>query len=41
MDLETFVAIVGVIWLVVGYVLERYLDENVYMTYKDQRVGGK
>lgn len=41
MGLETFMAIVGVIWLVVGCVLERYLDKNEYLTYKDQKVGGK
>ena len=41
MDLETFVAIVGIVLFVIGGVVEHYLNKNVYLTYKDQKVGGK
>ena len=41
MDLDTFMAIIGVIWFVGGCILERYLKKNVFLTYKDQKVGGK
>ena len=38
MTLETFVAIVGAIGTVIGYAVYRYFEENVYLTYKEQRI---
>lgn len=41
MDFDTFVTIVCFVGAAISYGLMRYFEENVYMTYKDQRVGGK
>lgn len=41
MDLETILAIMCFIGAAVCYAVLRYLSENVKLTYKDQRVGGK
>ena len=38
MSLETFISIVSFAVLVVCYISYRYLSENVYLTYKDQRI---
>ena len=40
MTFDTFIAIVCLIGTVVCYAGYRYFSENVYLTYKDQRVGG-
>ena len=37
MTLENFVAIVGAVGMVVGYIVYRYFEENVYLKYKEQR----
>jgi hypothetical protein len=39
MNLETFLTILCFALLVVCYVGYRYCSENVYATYKEQRVG--
>lgn len=39
MTLETFISIVCLVGAIVGWVGYRHLSENVYLTYKDQRVG--
>ena len=41
MTLDTFLTIVSFVGLVVCWAGYRYFSENVYLTYKDQRVGGK
>ena len=41
MDFDTFVTICAFVFTVVSYVGYRYFSKNVYLTYKDQRVGGK
>ena len=41
MSLETFIGIVCLVGTVVCWVGYRYFSENVKLTYKDQRVGGK
>ena len=38
MSLETFITIVSFAVLVVSYIGYRYFSENVYLTYKDQRI---
>jgi hypothetical protein len=38
MTLDTFVTIVCFVVLIVGWVANRFFDENVYLTYKDQTV---
>ena len=40
MSFDTFGTIVSIVLLVVSYAVYRYCCENVYLTYKDQRVGG-
>lgn len=40
MNLDTFLTIASLIATVVCYAGYRYFSENVYLTYKDQRVGG-
>lgn len=41
MDLDTFITIVCLVGSVVCWVGYRYFSENVKLTYKEQRVGGK
>jgi len=41
MNLDTFLGIVCIVGAVVCYAVYRYTSENVKLTYKDQRVGGK
>ena len=41
MTLDTFIAIVCLVGAVVCWVGYRHCCENVYLTYKDQKVGGK
>lgn len=41
MTIETFLSIVGIIGLAISYLGYRYCRENVYLTYKEQKVGGK
>ena len=41
MTLEDFIAILCLVGAVVCYAVYRYTSENVKLTYKDQRVGGK
>ena len=38
MSLDTFLAIASFVICVAGYVAYRYFSENVYLTYKDQRI---
>ena len=38
MSFETFLTIVSAIGTVASYIAYRYLSENVYLTYVDQRV---
>ena len=38
MSFETFLTIAGLIGTVASYIAYRYLSENVYLTYVDQRV---
>ena len=38
MDFDTFVTIVCAIGTVVAYIAYRYFSENVYLTYKEQRI---
>lgn len=40
MTLDTFIVIVCAVLGVVSYVGYHFCCENVYLTYKDQRVGG-
>ena len=40
MSLETFLSIVSFVVLVVCYIGYRYCSENVYLRYKEQKVGG-
>lgn len=41
MSLDTFLAIVCLVGAAVCYGIYRYCDENVRLTYHDQRVGPK
>lgn len=41
MTIETFLSIVCVIGVAISYLVYRYCRENVYLTYKEQKVGGK
>lgn len=41
MSFDTFITIVCLVGAVVCYAGYRYFSENVKLTYKDQRVGGK
>ena len=41
MKLETILAIMFFVLGAVGYIVYRYGSENVYLRYKDQRVGLK
>ena len=40
MEFETFLKIAFVVMGLVSYGIYRYCLKNVYLTYKDQRVGG-
>jgi hypothetical protein len=40
-DLEIFLTVVCGVIVVVGAGVERYLNNHVRLTYKEQRVGGK
>ena len=39
MSLDTFIGIVCLVGAVLSYAAYRYFSENVYLSYKDQRVG--
>ena len=39
MDIDTFVALISLVALVISYIGYRYCCNNVYLTYKEQRVG--
>lgn len=41
MEFEAVVSIVSLVLAVISYAGYRYFSENVKLTYKDQRVGGK
>lgn len=41
MTIETFLGIVCIVFAVVGQLVMKYCRENVYLTYKEQKVGGK
>lgn len=41
MSLETFLGIVCLAGAVISYGISWYASENVYLKYKDQKVGGK
>lgn len=40
MSFDTFISIVCIVGAVLCYAGYRYFSENVYLSYKDQRVGG-
>lgn len=40
MTIETFLSIVGMIGLVIGYLVYQYCRKNICLTYKEQKVGG-
>ena len=40
MGIDNFLIIVCAVLTVVGFIGHRYFSENVYLTYKDQKVGG-
>lgn len=40
MTIETFLSIVGIIGLAIGYVGYQHCRKNVRLTYKEQKVGG-
>lgn len=40
-NLEIFIVICGAILLTVDYIVMRWCEKNVYLTYKEQKAWGK
>ena len=41
MTIETFIAIVLFVICVIAQIIMRWCEKNTYLTYKEQKVGGK